>query len=627
MTSGLQLARTDDPVPPPRVARFGVFELDLRSAELRRDGVLIKLQEQPFRLLVFLLEHAGEVVTREEVRKTLWPSEFVDFDHSLNTAVRKLRAALDDSAENPRFVETLARRGYRFIAPVSWSGAEPMVAQPESRTRAIAAGLVLAVLAISILGFLMARADSPRKISDLAVLPFVNSDAKSEHVSDGLTEILIDRLSRLSSLRVMARGTVFDYKRKKIAPAEAGKELGVGAVVTGQLRAEGDGYAIHVELIDVRDGAQLWGQSYTASAAELPSIQDRIAGDLSHQLREGKQPKFVACAYTKNAEANEQYLLGLQAWNARGRNVVRSIEFFQRAIQLDPNFAAAYSGLANGYGVMAGNGMMDPKEGAINVLTAAEKALAIDPNNAEAYTSIATTKYRALFDFAGADRDYRRSLEHNPNYATGHQWYSEYLREMGRIDEARREIELARQLDPLSRAINAATCWGLTTETRYAEAIAFARRSEKLGYPMPLCVMRATFDAGDDKAMRDEFFRYRDDKIFGAMFEAYEKGGRRAFLEKRIELFKEQPGFEFAYPVDIAETYAMLGRNDEAFAWLDKAVEKRATHITSFHLFSGFDGVRDDPRFIVLAHRIGLPEASLKTAREFAAKRAAMRHQ
>jgi len=602
MTSGLQLARTDDPVSPPRVARFGVFELDLRSAELRRDGILIKLQEQPFRLLVFLLEHAGEVVTREEVRRTLWPSEFVDFDHSLNTAVRKLRAALDDSAENPRFVETLARRGYRFIAPVSWSGSEPIVASHESRTRTIAAGLVLAVLALSIIGFLISRADSPRTISDLAVLPFVNSDAKSEHVSDGLTEILIDRLSRLSGLRVMARGTVFDYKRKKIAPAEAGKELGVGAVVTGQLRAEGDAYAIHVELIDVRDGAQLWGQSYTASAAELPSIQDRIAGDLSHQLREGKQPKFVACAYTKSAEANEQYLLGLQAWNARDQaSLLRSIEFFQRAIQLDPRFAAAYSGLANAYGVMAGNGMMDPKEGAINVLTAAEKALAIDPNNAEAYTSIATTKYRALFDFAGADRDYRRSLDHNPNYATGHQWYSEYLREMGRIDEARREIELARQLDPLSKPINAATCWGLITEARFGEAIAFARRSEKLGRPMPLCVMRAQFDASG----------------------AYEK----PFLETRLAQLRAEPNHEFAYPVDIAETYAMLGQNDQAFAWLDKAVERRATHITSFHLFAGFDGVRDDPRFIALAHRIGLPEASLKTAREFAAKRAAMRHQ
>ena len=624
MTTGLQLARTDDPGSPPRVARFGVFELDLRSGELRRDGVLVKLQEQPLRLLVFLLEHAGEVVTREEVRQTLWPSEFVDFDHSLNTAVRKLRAALDDSAENPRFVETLARRGYRFIAPVSW---EPSVGpltreSRESRTRTIAAGLVLAVLAISIIGFLMSRPESPRPISELAVLPFANADAKSAHVSDGLTEILIDRLSRLSGLRVLARATVFDYKRKKIAPAEAGKELGADAVVTGQLRAEGDGYAIHVELIDVHDGAQLWGQSYTATTAELPSLQDRIAGDLSHQLREGKQPKFVACAYTRNPDANEQYLLGLQAWNARDQaSLRRSIEFFQRAIQLDPRFAAAYSGLANAYGVMAGNGMMDPKEGAINVLTAAEKALAIDPNNAEAYTSIATTKYRALFDFAGAERDYRRSLDHNPNYATGHQWYSEYLREMGRIEEARGEIELARQLDPLSRPIASAMCWGLITEARFGEAIAFARKSEKLGRPLPLCVMRAAFDAGNETMMRAEFARYHDDKNFGALFDAYNSGGRRAFLEKRLELFKQQPNYEFAYPVDIAETYAMLGRNDEAFAWLDKAFDRRATHITSFHLFAGFDGVRDDPRFIALARRIGLPEASLKSAREIAAKR------
>jgi DNA-binding winged helix-turn-helix (wHTH) protein/TolB-like protein len=608
MTAISGVPAADDPR---RSARFGTFALDLRRSELRRDGVAVRLQDQPFRLLVYLVERAGEIVTRDELREHLWPAEFVDFDHSLNTAIRKLRAALDDSADQPRYVETVARRGYRFIAPVSWEGgaaAAPAAvsppapeagAAPRRMTPMFAVAAAILLLAVAALlvwrgGTTSSRAD----IGAIAVLPFTNSDPRSEHVSDGLTELLIDKLSRLPRLRVMARSTVFDFKGRKIAPADAGKELNVGAVVTGHLRRERDQYAIHVELIDVRDGAQLWGGRYTATPADLPLVQSRIADDLSTQLRRDADThgrRFAARAYTTNAAAYEQYLLGLQLWHTRGKeNLPRSVEHFNRAIALDPNFAAAWAGLANAYGVMAGSGMLSPEEGTVKILAAARKALALDPENAEAYTSIATTSFRALWDFEGAERDYRRALELNPNYATGHQWYSDYLRAMGRTEEARREVDTAFRLDPLSPAINSARCYSLLHDRRYEEALAFAEQSESVRRrPLPHCKGAITALRGD-----------------------------RTLVLRRQQLLLAQPDPASASPVEIAETYALLGRPDDAFAWLEKGAQRRSTRITSFHVSPGLDSLRDDPRFAALAKRIGIPDAALEEARRIRNERA-----
>src|SRR5688572_1549884 len=439
----------------PRMARFGVFELDLRSGELRRDGVRVPLQEQPFRLLAILIARPGEVVSREELREQLWASEFVDFDHGLNRAIRKLRTALDDSADNPRFIETLARRGYRFIAPVSWNGDTVIAAsEPSPRRRLLPIVIAAAVLLMVIAGALIFRQMQARRaptIWAVAVLPFTNDHAQTAHVSDGLTEELIDALSRLPSMRVMARTTVFRYKGKPVDPQTVGRDLDVGAVVLGDVRRDGDAYRVRVELIDVRDGSQLWGNRFNVSAAELPGLQNRIAELLFNRLRHGQR---APGGRTQNAEAYELYLKGLYAWNRRGEDDLRqSIELFTKAAALDPTYAAPHAGLANAWGVMTGNGMISPDEGVPRVLAAARKALELDPENAEAYTSMATTKFRNLWDFAGAEKDYREALRLNPNYATGHQWYGDFLRSMGRFAEARRESDIAYKLDPLSTAI------------------------------------------------------------------------------------------------------------------------------------------------------------------------------
>jgi TolB-like protein/DNA-binding winged helix-turn-helix (wHTH) protein len=613
-------------------ARFGTFELDLRTLELRREGTRIKLQDQPLRLLTILIQRPGEVVTREELRQQLWAEEFVDFDHGLNTAVRKLRSALNDDADNPRFVETLARRGYRFLAPVTWEGdagppppppAPPLETVPRRRMPLI---LTLAALVIvaAVAGVLFTRSRSPGRsatVDSIAILPFRVQSADDEHLGDGLTEILITRLSRLPALRVMARDTVFSFKGGKVPAARAGREMQVNAVVTGNVRREGDTYSILVELIDVEDGAQLWGDRYATSLAELPRTQSRIVEDLSMQLRHGAtqaQRQSASRAYTTNAAAYQQYLLGLQAWNRRTRaDLPKAEEHFQRAIALDPQFAAAYAGLANTYGVMIGNSTLTPAEGTIKVFAAARKALEIDPENAEAHSSIAASSFRNLWDFQEAERSWRRAIELEPSYATAHHWYAGYLMTMGRYAEGRREAELGYRLDPLSVASISSQCWSLYLERRYRDTLAFAEKALEVQPTLSPHCQGSTYRALGDYEGLLRLLESRKLPHWEKARAAYERDGPAGLARLHLELL--QPNAE-RFPVDMAVEYALLGDADQAFAWLEKGYQNRLSRTVSFHVYPSLDPIRDDPRFADLARRIGLPPSALEAARELARK-------
>ena len=606
-----------DPAPPPRsrIARFGVFELELTSGELRRGGIRIPIQDQPGRLLAYLLEHAGEVVTREELHERLWPSEFVDFDHSLNTAIRKLRAALDDSADNPRFIETLARRGYRFIAPVAWPGVEeqPAAAVAPKRSMPRAAIAIAALIAVAILAgaviFFRERARAVRTVESIAVLPFVNPDRATQHVNDGLTEILIDSISRVPRLRVMAPTTVFRYRDSDAK--RAGKELGVAAVVTGSIRQDGERLSVRVELIDARDGAQLWAGRYGATASELSALPGRISRDLAVALGHdpGDAASRGAIPHHPPAEAYDLYMRGLYAWNQRGKDdLQRALEYFNAAIAHDPNFAAPYSGLANTYGVMVGYGMVPVPEGTSRVIANAQKALDLDPNDAAALVSMATTKFRSVWDFAGAEADYQRALKLNPNYATGHQWYADLLRVTGRWEASRREIDLARELDPYSPPIITMKCLGLYYERRYREAIAFARRMNEVDpkFTFPICTISSFVDLGDIASAAAEMKRggtrpplYEDT---ARIAEAYERGGREAFFRTWANELERRD----SEPSMVALVYARMGDRDRAFEWLNKAAERHTSLVTNVNVEPGFDVLHSDPRWDELLGRIGL---------------------
>ncbi|MDQ6799365.1 MAG: winged helix-turn-helix domain-containing protein [Acidobacteriota bacterium] len=610
MTESAQLVNGGDlREKPRRIARFGIFEVDLRTSELRRNGAQVRIQEQPLRILALLLERAGEIVTREELRERIWPAEFVDFDHSLNTAIRKLREALGDSAENPRFVETLARRGYRFIAPVSWDVSD---AAPKTPRLLIPIGILVVLLAAAGAYFVWRRPPAvapPNPIDAVAVLPFTNDDAQSQHLSDGMTEILIDTLSRVPDLRVMARTTVFDYKGKKIDPREAGRALNVSGVIVGHLRRQGDRYEIHVELIDVKDGTQLWGDHFDATSATLSAVQSRISEELTSELKQGvsRERRVASKRYTRDPQAYDDYLWGLYAWNKR--DVQSAVTYFNSAIQRDPNFAAAYAGLANAYGVMVGYGTISVADGTAKVLSNAGRALQLDPNNAEALVSIATTKYRNLWDFPGADADYKRALALNPNYATGHQWYSDYLRTMGRWSEGRREVDIAHQLDPRSWAINIMRCYGRYYERRYREAIEVSHQAGELAAPG--CVARCLIALGDIEGVLPLLKKTNvPDRDREQIEAAYRQSGRRGFFRKSAELLARRQSENVETPVDIAALYAWAGDTDQAFAWLEKAYQRRVSRVTNMNIEPAFDSLRSDPRFDDLLRRIGLPRVN-----------------
>lgn len=608
------------PVTSERRVRFGAFELDVAGGELTKSGARVHLQEQPARLLAVLVENAGRIVGRDELRQCLWPDNtFVDFDHGLNTAIRKLRIALDDTADTPRWIETVPRSGYRFIGPVEVIGDPSRVPATTRALRALRSWIVgvaiLVAIAVAVAAwFAQHRTARGVAIDAVAVLPFANADTQTRHMSDGVTEALINGLAELGDLRVMARTTVFELAEKPIEPKRVGRELDVRAVIAGTFRLEGERLSLQVEMIDVRDGALLWGRRYEGPRRSLQALQQQIIGDLSSRLRPGAprggSPRPLPSS--TGPDAYELYLKGLHAWNKRGPDDLElAVQYFQEALNIDPQFALAWAGLANAWGVMAGgwypSSIMQPR-----ALVAAENALAIDPNLAEAITSRAAGMYQQGFDFEGAEREYRRAIALNPSYPTAHAWYGQFLTDLGRLDEARAQTELAYQLDPLSPAINWNLCWIYVCERRYEEAIAFGRKVAALDvrFRPRVCLFQSLSALGRDEEAITEltFPGLLLENERAAMLEAYRRGGRREAGEYWIEAARRRSSKGYVSPSRIAGIYAWAGDADRAFAWLERARAEGASGVASFYQDPSWDPVRHDPRFQQFARKIRLPQ-------------------
>ena len=382
-----------------RTVRFGPFEADIEAGELRKRGLKLKLEGKPFQILAVLLERAGGVVTRQELRERLWsPDTYVVFDRNLNTAVNKLRQALGDSAETPRFVETLPRRGYRFIAPVGVPGAT--------------------------------RADPSESVHSIAVLPFLNParDPSMEYLADGITESLIGALSRLPGVRVMARSTVFRYQGREVDPQTVGRELKIEAVLTGRVAEQGETLTVCAELVDVGTGWRLWGQQYSRKPSAIFAVEEEISRDISTELRlrlTGEEKQRLAKRCTDNAEAYWEYLRGRYHWNKMTEEGLRkAIAHFEEAIRKDRRYALAYAGLSDCYGLFAHFNLLPPAEVMPRAKETALQALDLDEGLAEAHASLAGVLNVFEWDWHATEREYRRALELNPNYATAHRWYA-----------------------------------------------------------------------------------------------------------------------------------------------------------------------------------------------------------
>ena len=616
--------------------RFGVFEADLRTGELTKRGARIRLQDQPFHVLAVLLTRPGELVTREELRGRLWTADtFVDFDHGLNKAINKIREALGDSAESPRFVETVARRGYRFIAdvaavelepappapPASSAAAEPAVAQrPPRWPRTLTiAGLGLALTSAVLVGWLLRSQASPT-IRSVAVLPLENlsGDASQEYFADGMTDQLIATLGQISALRVISRTSVMGYKGARKPLPQIGRELNVDAVVEGSIVRAGGRVRITAQLIEAAADRHLWAHSYDGELRDSLALQSQVARAIADEIRVNVRPAEQAAlerVKAVNPDAYEAYLKGRYFWNKRTADgLKRAKAYFDEAVARAPDYAPAYSGLADTYALLGDwqYGVMSSREALPAAKAAATKALALDNTLAEAHTSLGFVLSGFDWDWSAAENEFRRAIDLNPGYATAHHWYAWHLSLMGRHGDAIAAMKKARSVDPLSLIINADLAEILLIAHFDDESMQQSRRTIEMDPDFALAHNQLA-EAYLRKQMRDDAMREFQtalrlspgSPIYAAnLARAYVSAGRRADAEPLLQQLKEGANAAYSPAAEIAMVYTALGDKNQAMAWLDRGVSERFN--PGVLLRPGFDSLRADPRFQDLVNRMGL---------------------
>ena len=486
---------------------------------------------------------------------------------------------------------------------------------------AIALLLVAGAVVFGIRSYLHASSTEVA-VESIAVIPFENQnkDASSEWISDGLTESIINNLTQLPNLRVIARSSVFRYKGRQTDPLAVGRELGVRAVLTGRLMQRGETMLISTELIDIRDNKQLWGEQYERQLADMLSVQREIAREITNNLRptlSGMEQLRADKQYTVNPEAYQLYLKGRFYWNKRTANdLQKAIPYFQQAIDKDQNYAMAYSGLADSYALLTAYSGEPPRQLMPKAKEAALKALALDDKLAEAHASLGQITAYYDYDFATAERQYRRAIELNPNYATAHQWLAEHLAATKRLDESQMEIRRALELDPMSVIMNRIYADILMDARRFDEAIQQYHKTLDLdpNFPTARFFLGRAYEA---KGMYDQAVEeYSKASLMGnvppeavqAMRDVYGKFGWKAYVQMQLERMLSQSRQTSMPPFVIAGMYARVGRKEEALAWLEKGYEERDFRMTLISVSFEFDGIRSDPRFKELVRRLGLPE-------------------
>ena len=506
------------------------------------------------------------------------------------------------------------------------SSAEYIVSRIKQHKIAIAvvAGLVLIAVTAGVYGisaYLRAGA-SETAIESIAVLPLVNQnhDPDSEYLSDGLTESIINSLTQLPNLKVIPSSSAFRYKGKEIDPLIAGKELGVRAILTGRIMQRGDNVTISTALIDVRYNKQLWGEQYNERVSELLSVQREIAKQITSNLRlklSGELQTRAAKHYTDNPEAYESYLKGRFYWNKRtGEGLKKSIEFFNQAIEKDPNYALAYAGLAEAYGLLPSYRAVSPKDSFPQAKAAAQKALGIDDTLAEAHVGLANVLTAYDWNFAEAERELRRAIELNPNYATAHQWLSDGpLAATGRFDEAHAEMKRAQELDPLSLIINAEVGVMYIYARQYDKAIEQLRKTIEMDQSFYFAHWNLGIAYEMKGSFQEAFTEYQiagrlvdDPYILGLIGHAYAASGKRDDALKTIEQMKEISRQRYVAAYAFAVVYAALGDKDQAFQWREKSYQDRAPDLVFFRIDPLLDNLRAESRFDEFGRRAGLAE-------------------
>jgi len=578
--------------------RFGVFEADFVAGELRKNGLKVKLHAQPLAVLKILLQRPGEIVTREELQQQLWGSNtFVDFEHGLNKTINKLREALGDNADTPRYIETLPRRGYRFIAPVTTpKPAEPEAPLPQpksnSRLTVVLAGTIALLVALGIywFGSRMSRAPVQAKTM-LAVLPFENmsGDDSEDYFADGLTEEMIAQLGQLqpTNLGVIARTSAMRYKHTKESVAQIGHELGVNYLLEGSVRLAGQRVRITAQLIQAGDQTHLWAESYETPLTDILKLQreiaERITGSLRLELLSSQKKVFPEASF--DPEAYRKYLLGLnEVRKGTHEAQKKAIQYFQDAIAIDPKDARPYEALAEAYAASVPY-YMGPKEAGPLVKLAVQKALEIDPNLATAHATMGDTRLLVDWNWPAAKAEYDRALEINPNLPEAHLGYEIYFATLGRHDEAIAHARQAFLIDPLAVETRTWTLWVNYDSGHLQETVDEAKRTLELepqaALPYALLAL-ASADLGQkDEAVRaaQNALRLGSDSgsVMATAASALARAGQRTLarqaLNQALELEKQHYVCRFL----LGSVYMDLGETDKAYESLEKAFLQRST--------------------------------------------------
>lgn len=624
-----------------RILRFDNFELDVRAGELRKHGLRLRLQGQPLQVLAALLKRAGDVVTREELRAQIWTTDtFVDFDHSLHNAIARLREALGDSAESPRYIETLPRRGYRFIAPVdagdlpapsgaSDSAPPAALAGPLrlTKSRAVLLTTVFAVLVISVAFWLARRGAAPAsaapRLNSIAVLPLDNlsGDPSEEFFADGMTDQLITDLAKVGSLRVISRTSVMRYKGTKKALPEIARELDVAAIVEGSVIRSGQRVRVTAQLIQAPTDQHLWAETYNRDLGDILKLQGEVADAIAGQVRAQLTPTqqaLIRRAHAVNPDAYDAYLKGrLYLVNefTKPDSLMKAQSYFEDSIRKDPNFALAYAGLADTDVYLAFAGSLKKDQAYRSAKEALAKALELDDSIGEAYDTLGLLSWQFDWDWPAAERQFNRAIALAPSYSCAHEDRAVFLASIGRRSEALAEIAKIDQLDyGFSEAhTETAAYYELQDYPNLIESSkrgllldpkdAFHHYTLGLGYE----------GAGKLQEAIPEFQKavQFSDGLLGpavALAHAYSASGKKAEAEKILRDLERKAKATSASPYTLATIYAGLGENDKAFDLLDKSYSEKSLDF-AIRLQSDLllDSLHPDPRFQSLLRRIGLP--------------------
>jgi TolB-like protein/DNA-binding winged helix-turn-helix (wHTH) protein/Tfp pilus assembly protein PilF len=644
------------------IYRFGPYHVDIPAGQLRKHGAKIRLAGQPFDILVMLLERAGQVVTREEIQQRLWSGEtFVDFENSLNKAINKLRQALADSAEQPTYIETLPRRGYRFIGSIHGSSSEvtpteiskprpepaagamgnglaaqlpPLrAAAPQGEasqagwratksSRWLEYGLGFVALALCVL-FLAIRWQKhrlPGPITAVAVLPleYLSNEPGQEYFADGVTDELITQLAKTGVSRVTSRTSSMQFKKSNKTVQQIASELGVQALVEGSIERVGDRVRIRAQLIRASTDEHLWAESYEGAVSDLLSLEDRVARDIASKVAVSLTPAQRRFVKTRavNSDAHLDYLRGQYFWNQRTADgFEKALGYFQAAIDKDPDYGAAYAGLADTYLLLGGYDLRSQNEMIPKARAAAQKALEIE-NLSEAHATLGLIAENYDWDWPGAEKEFRLAIELNPNYSTAHHWYGEaFLAVTGRFDEALAEMKRAAELDPLSPIISTDVGVTLYLARRYDQAIPQLARTLEL-YPEYLEAQIWLARSYEQKKQCAEAISVLDhnkaslETLLKSEERAriYAECGRQTESLRILDDLQRQASMRFVDPALSGQIFIGLGRRSEALSQLEKSVPIHSTALTSLRVNPIYDPLRSDPRFAALLQTVHLSE-------------------